>query len=147
MQAGRKSTQSAVLAMASLDQIQQDLQILPQEALNEVYQLIQRLKKGSYISTQQNDALQPNHSEDSVYERFKASGLIGCVGVEEELSVDHNTEHERQLSDELARLNLQPPETADDTPLTSLIGSAPGNFATPAAADQFIRQERDEWDC
>lgn len=134
--------------MASLEQIQQDLQILPQEALNEVYQFIQRLKKGSHISTQQNDALQPNHSEDSVYERFKASGLIGCMGVEEELSVDHNTDkHERQLSDELARLNLQPSETADDTPLTSLIGSASGNFSTPAAADHFIRQERDEWDC
>lgn len=30
--------------------------------------------------------------------------------------------------------------------LTSLIGSAPGSFATPEEADQFIRQERDEWD-
>lgn len=35
---------------------------------------------------------------------------------------------------------------ADDTPLTSLIGSAPGSFASPEAADQFIRQERDAWD-
>ncbi|WP_169616627.1 hypothetical protein [Nodosilinea sp. P-1105] len=26
--------------------------------------------------------------------------------------------------------------------LTSLIGSAPGSFATPEEADQFIRQER-----
>ncbi|PZO60794.1 MAG: hypothetical protein DCF15_01395 [Phormidesmis priestleyi] len=34
----------------------------------------------------------------------------------------------------------------DDTPLTSLIGSAPGSFATPAAADRFIREERDAWD-
>ena len=39
-----------------------------------------------------------------------------------------------------------PPTDADNTPLTSLIGSAPGSFATPAAADQFIRQERDAWD-
>jgi len=31
--------------------------------------------------------------------------------------------------------------------LTSLIGSAPGSFATPEEADQFIRQERDAWDC
>lgn len=31
--------------------------------------------------------------------------------------------------------------------LTSLIGSAPGSFATPKEADQFIRQERDAWDC
>ena len=34
----------------------------------------------------------------------------------------------------------------DDLPLTSLIGSAPGSFATPEEADQFIRQERDAWD-
>jgi hypothetical protein len=36
--------------------------------------------------------------------------------------------------------------SADDTPLTSLIGSAPGSFSTPKEADQFIRQERDAWD-
>ncbi|KPQ32538.1 MAG: hypothetical protein HLUCCA11_21195 [Phormidesmis priestleyi Ana] len=34
----------------------------------------------------------------------------------------------------------------DDTPLTNLIGSAPSSFASPEAADQFIRQERDAWD-
>lgn len=56
-------------------------------------------------------------------------------------------EHERQLSGELARLNLQLQATADDTPLTDLIGSAPGSFATPEEADQFIRQERDTWNC
>lgn len=55
-------------------------------------------------------------------------------------------EHERQLSSELARLNLQLQATADDTPLTELIGSAPGSFATPEEADQFIREQRDEWD-
>jgi hypothetical protein len=55
-------------------------------------------------------------------------------------------EHERQLSGELARLNLQLQAAADDTPLTDLIGSAPGSFATPEDADQFIREQRDEWD-
>lgn len=30
--------------------------------------------------------------------------------------------------------------------LTSLIGSAPGSFATPEEADQFIREQRDAWD-
>lgn len=34
----------------------------------------------------------------------------------------------------------------DDMPPTSLIGSAPGSFATPAEADRFIREERDAWD-
>ncbi|MBT9317423.1 hypothetical protein [Leptothoe spongobia] len=119
------------ITMASLEQIQQELQILPQEALNLVYQFIQFLKKGSQPVTQQNgsDAQEPGPSEGTVYEQFKASGWIGCMSAEEELSVNYTT------------------ETADDTPLTSLIGAAPGNFATPAAADQFIRQERDEWDC
>ncbi|MFE4108417.1 hypothetical protein [Almyronema epifaneia] len=55
-------------------------------------------------------------------------------------------EHERQLSYELAQLNLRLQTSADDTPLTELIGSAPGSFATPEEADQFIRQERDAWD-
>ena len=30
--------------------------------------------------------------------------------------------------------------------LTSFIGAAKGSFATPEAADQFIRQERDSWE-
>ncbi|MGD1852851.1 MAG: hypothetical protein ACFB2W_01240 [Leptolyngbyaceae cyanobacterium] len=120
--------------MASLEQIQQELQILPQEALNLVYQFIQLLKKGIRPATQQNgaDSQEPRISEGSVYEQFKASGLIGCISAnsaKEDLSIDYQT------------------ETADATPLTSLIGAAPGSFATPAAADQFIRQERDEWDC
>ena len=55
-------------------------------------------------------------------------------------------EQERQLSSELARLNLQLQATADNTPLTDLIGSAPGSFATPEEADQFIREQRDGWD-
>ncbi|QQE67489.1 hypothetical protein GFS31_42020 (plasmid) [Leptolyngbya sp. BL0902] len=39
-------------------------------------------------------------------------------------------------------------ELAKDTAqsLTSLIGEAPGSFATPEEADQFIREQRDEWD-
>ena len=42
---------------------------------------------------------------------------------------------------------LEPlPTDADDTPLTSLIGSAPGSFASPEEADRFVRQERDAWD-
>ena len=30
--------------------------------------------------------------------------------------------------------------------LSRFIGAAPGNFATPEEADQFIRQERESWD-
>ena len=32
------------------------------------------------------------------------------------------------------------------TLLTDLIGSVPGSFATPEEADQFIREQQDEWD-
>jgi len=37
-------------------------------------------------------------------------------------------------------------QTVDSMPLTDLVGSAPGSFATPEEVDQFIRQERDVWD-
>lgn len=36
--------------------------------------------------------------------------------------------------------------SADDMPLTSLIGSASGSFNSPEEADLFIRKERDAWD-
>jgi hypothetical protein len=36
--------------------------------------------------------------------------------------------------------------SATEQTLTQLIGAAKGNFATPEAVDQFIRQERDTWD-
>jgi hypothetical protein len=31
-------------------------------------------------------------------------------------------------------------------PLSSLVGSCSGMFATPEEADQFLRRERDAWD-
>ena len=44
---------------------------------------------------------------------------------------------------------LQPSDNLESDPsppLTSFIGAAPGNFASPEQADEFIRQERDAWD-
>ncbi len=38
-------------------------------------------------------------------------------------------------------------ETEQPKTLTSFIGAAKGSFLTPEAVDQFIRQERDTWDC
>ncbi|MGG6269324.1 hypothetical protein ACQ4M3_27940 [Leptolyngbya sp. AN03gr2] len=55
-------------------------------------------------------------------------------------------ERERRLSAELARLNLEMLQVSTSEPLTSIIGTAKGSFATPEEADQFIRQERDAWD-
>lgn len=57
-----------------------------------------------------------------------------------------DVERERQLSAELTRLELGMLESSSLEPLTSIIGTAKGSFATPEEADQFIRQERDEWD-
>lgn len=37
-------------------------------------------------------------------------------------------------------------DSADDTPLTSLIGLAPGSFNSPEEADRSIRKGRDAWD-
>lgn len=115
--------------MASLEQIQQELQILPQEALGLVYQFIQLLKKTSQ-PPESNQVPQPSspptisgpnatdwsdlmalsaeksiqstaqpddtaaeatgdYSKGSVYEQFKASGLIGCVSIEENLSTTY----------------------------------------------------------
>jgi hypothetical protein len=39
----------------------------------------------------------------------------------------------------------QPPEPLE-LPLTSLIGTGQGSFATYEEADQFIRRERDSWE-
>ena len=88
--------------MASLEQIQQELKILPQEALGLVYQFIQLLKKTSQ-TPQNNQVSQPSStsttldsnatatdaSRGDVYEWFKASGLIGCVSVEKDLSTTY----------------------------------------------------------
>lgn len=41
---------------------------------------------------------------------------------------------------------MKPPFDQYDKSLTSFIGAAKGTFATPEAADQFIRQERDSWE-
>ncbi|MBW4466344.1 MAG: hypothetical protein KME07_13040 [Pegethrix bostrychoides GSE-TBD4-15B] len=55
-------------------------------------------------------------------------------------------ERERRLSAELARLRLGLLQASTSEPLTSIIGTAKGSFATPEEADQFIRQERDAWE-
>lgn len=41
---------------------------------------------------------------------------------------------------------VEPPFDQSEKPLTSFIGAAKGSFATPEAADKFIRQERDSWE-
>lgn len=86
--------------MASLEQIQQDIQTLPQEALDLVAQFILLLKKSSAVPHEQN-ASQKMDSDQSggVYEQFEASGLIGCVSAEENLS----TTYKEVLAEEWGR--------------------------------------------
>lgn len=56
-----------------------------------MYQFIQLLKKGNQPSTPQNETYPqvPSNSECSTYEQFKASGLIGSVSIEENLSTTY----------------------------------------------------------
>jgi hypothetical protein len=55
-------------------------------------------------------------------------------------------ERERRLQSELALLNIDGIENTFSEPLTSIIGTGKGSFATPEEADRFIREERDAWD-
>ncbi|MBR8840516.1 MAG: hypothetical protein DSM106950_42690 [Stigonema ocellatum SAG 48.90 = DSM 106950] len=41
---------------------------------------------------------------------------------------------------------LESAQNPSEKSLTSFIGAARGNFATPEAVDQFIRHERDAWE-
>jgi hypothetical protein len=77
--------------MLSLEQMQQDIQALPEEAQLLLMDFIEILKK-RYPQVDQAKA----DSEDSPYQKFKESGFIGCVSVEENLS----TNYKQVLSEE-----------------------------------------------
>lgn len=77
--------------MASLEQMQQDIQALPEEAQLLLMDFIEILKK-RYPQVNQSEA----NAEDNPYEKFKESGFIGCVSVEENLS----TNYKQVLSEE-----------------------------------------------
>ena len=70
--------------MLALEQIQQDIKDLPEEAQNLLMDFIQILKKRY---PQPNPKNQP--SEKSLYEKFEEVGLIGCVSAEENLSTTY----------------------------------------------------------
>ncbi|MDX2271006.1 MAG: DUF2281 domain-containing protein [Cyanobacteriota bacterium] len=70
--------------MSSLEQMQQDIQALPEEAQLLLMDFIEILKK-RYPQVDQSKA----NAEDSSYQKFKESGFIGCVSVEENLSTDY----------------------------------------------------------
>ena len=74
--------------MSSLEQIQADIQNLPEEAQALLVDFIEVLKRR--YAKHESDSLQ------NPYERFKASGFIGCASVEEDLS----TTYKQVLADE-----------------------------------------------
>ena len=73
--------------MASLEQIQQDIQALPQEALNVLYQFIQMLKSLNPTPTENSPATVPPASAAAT----DWSDFIGCVSAEENLSINYKT--------------------------------------------------------
>ncbi len=79
--------------MLTLEQIQKDIQELPEEAQNLLIDFVEILKK-RYSKPAQAEI----NSEKSTYQKFKESGFIGCVSVEENLS----TTYKQVLSEELS---------------------------------------------
>lgn len=71
--------------MATLEQIQQDIQTLPQEALDLVAQFIQLLKKSSTDPFVSSPVIEAHPTSDAV----DWSDLIGCVEAEANLSVNY----------------------------------------------------------
>ena len=71
--------------MATREQIQQDIQTLPQEALDLVAQFIQLLKKSGADPFASSPAIEAYPASDAA----DWSDLIGCVEAEENLSVNY----------------------------------------------------------
>lgn len=67
--------------MNSIEQVKADIQTLPEEAQALLIDFIAILKK-RYAEPKR-------ATEESTYEKLKASGFIGCVSVEEDLSTTY----------------------------------------------------------
>ncbi len=72
--------------MSNLEQMQKDIQDLPEEAQTLLMDFIEILKKRYSRNAQPEAPL-----EKSPYQRFKESGFIGCVSVEENLSTTYKS--------------------------------------------------------
>lgn len=73
--------------MASLEQVQQEIQALPQDALDLVAQFVQLLKKSSTAPSESLSLTESSPASDTA----NWSDLIGCVSAEEGLSVNYKT--------------------------------------------------------
>jgi hypothetical protein len=97
--------------MTAYEQIQQDIQTLPPEALALVAQFIQLLKKSQLAAevSMQSSAREPDpaiaapsetsESTKTIYAQFEDAGLIGCFSAEPDLS----TNYKQILAEEWSR--------------------------------------------
>ena len=69
--------------MSSLDQLQQDIQSLPEEAQTLLVDFVEMLKH-RYRRSRSAASL-----DSSPYQQFQESGFIGCVSIEEDLSTSY----------------------------------------------------------
>ncbi|MEL6382981.1 MAG: DUF2281 domain-containing protein [Cyanobacteria bacterium J06626_18] len=79
--------------MPSIEELQKDIQALPEEAQSLLVDFIELLKK-RYSTPAQPEAT----PEKSAYQKFKESGFIGCVAVEENLSITYKQALSEKLS-------------------------------------------------
>ncbi len=70
--------------MSNLEQMQKDIQELPEEAQTLLMDFIEILKKRYSRNAQPEAPL-----EKSPYQKFKESGFIGCVSIEKNLSTSY----------------------------------------------------------
>ncbi|AFZ48695.1 hypothetical protein Cyast_2753 [Cyanobacterium stanieri PCC 7202] len=70
--------------MINLEQIQQDISDLPEEAQILVTDFVELLKKRYSIVQKQE-----NESQETLYDQFEASGLIGFCSLDEDLSTTY----------------------------------------------------------
>lgn len=77
--------------MTPLEQIQQDIQTLPPEALSLLEPFIQLLKKTFSPAPPPESSAPPTSqtAPKTIYEQFEDSGLIGCMSAEENLSTNY----------------------------------------------------------
>jgi hypothetical protein len=79
--------------MITLQQIQQDIQDLPEEAQILLIDFLEILKKRYPKPAHKNQS-----QEKSLYEKFDEIGLIGCVSTEENLSANYKQVLSKQLN-------------------------------------------------
>ena len=77
--------------MINLEQIQQDINQLPEEAQNLLIDFIELLKKRYSLAKKPEIASKINPEAQSTLDILKESGLIGCISAESDLSTNYKS--------------------------------------------------------